>query len=111
MGRPRSPAASSSALSDKWAYQWYPDRAKDGGTPLTTAGYLKPADVEEASKAVPVMNDWLGKHNREIQCPPLRRFREGVQSLGLLRKHKGTLLRDIVSAAAAALARRALGGD
>jgi len=74
------------------AYQWFLDRAKDGGIPLTTAGYLKPADVEEASKVVPVMNDWIGKHNREIQCYPLLRFREGVQSLGLLRKHKGTLL-------------------
>ncbi|WP_246133646.1 plasmid pRiA4b ORF-3 family protein, partial [Mycobacterium helveticum] len=74
------------------AYQWFLDRAKDGGIPLTTAGYLKPADVEEASKVVPVMNDWIGKHNREVQCYPLLRFREAVQSLGLLRKHKGTLL-------------------
>lgn len=74
------------------AYQWFLDRAKDGGIPLTSAGYLKPADVEEASKVIPVMNDWLGKNNREIQCYPMLRFREGVQSLGLLRKHKGTLL-------------------
>jgi hypothetical protein len=74
------------------AYQWFLDRANCGGIPLTTAGYLKPADVEEASKVVPVMNDWIGKRNREIQCYPLLRFREGVQSLGLLRKHKGTLL-------------------
>jgi hypothetical protein len=74
------------------AYQWFLDRAKDGGIPLTTAGYLKPADVGEASKVVPVMNDWIGKRNREIQCYPLLRFREGVQSLGLLRKHKGILL-------------------
>ena len=74
------------------AYQWFLDRAKDDGIPLTTAGYLKPADVEEASKVVPVMNDWIGKHNREVQSYPLLRFREGVQSLGLLRKRKGTLL-------------------
>jgi len=74
------------------AYQWFLDRAEDGGIPLTAAGYLKPADVEEASKVVPVMNDWIGKHNREVQCYPLLRFREGVQWLGLLRKHKGTLL-------------------
>jgi hypothetical protein len=74
------------------AYQWFLDRAKDGGIPLTTAGYLRPADVGEASKVVPVMSDWIGKRNREIQCYPLLRFREGVQSLGLLRKHKGTLL-------------------
>lgn len=32
------------------------------------------------------------KHNREAQCYPLLRFREGMQSLGLLRKHKGALL-------------------
>jgi len=74
------------------AYQWFLDRAKDDGIPLTTAGYLKPADVEEASKVVPGMNDWIGKHNREVQCYPLLRFREGMQSLGLLRKHKSTLL-------------------
>lgn len=74
------------------AYQWFLDRAKDGGIVLTTAGYLKPADVEEASKVVPVMQDWIGQHNREVQCYPLLRFREGLQSLGLLRKHKGTLL-------------------
>ncbi|MGH3598583.1 MAG: plasmid pRiA4b ORF-3 family protein [Mycobacterium sp.] len=74
------------------AYQWFLDRAINGGTPLTTAGYLKPADVEEASKVVPAMSDWIGKHNREVQCYPLLRFREGVQSLGLLRKYKGALL-------------------
>jgi len=74
------------------AYQWFLDRAKDGGIALTTAGYLKPADVEEVSKVIPAMNDWIGKHNREIQCYPLLRFRESVQSLGLLRKHKGTLV-------------------
>ena len=74
------------------AYQWFLDGANCGGIPLTTAGYLKPADVGEASKVVPVMNDWIGKHNREVQCYPLLRFREGVQSLGLLRNYKGALL-------------------
>jgi hypothetical protein len=74
------------------AYQWFLDRANCDGIPLTTAGYLKPADVEEASKIVPAMNDWIGKRNREVQCYPLLRFREGVQSLGLLRKQKGMLL-------------------
>ena len=82
------------------AYQWFLDRAKDSGIPLTAAGYLKPADVEEASKVVPVMDDWIGKHNREVQCYPLLRFREGVQWLGLLRKYKGTLLLTKAGAAA-----------
>ncbi len=74
------------------AYQWFLDRAKDGGIPLTAAGYLKPFDVEAASKVVPAMNDWIGKHNREVQCYPLLLFRESLQSLGLLRKYKGALL-------------------
>ncbi|GAB3038215.1 plasmid pRiA4b ORF-3 family protein [Mycobacterium bourgelatii] len=74
------------------AHQWFLDRAKDSGIPLTPAGYLKPADVEEAAKVVPEMGDWIGKQNREVNCYPLLRFREGLQSLGLLRKYKGTLL-------------------
>ena len=82
------------------AFQWFLDRAKDGGIPLTSAGYLKPIDVEEASKVVPAMNDWIGKHNREVQCYPLLRFREDLQSLGLLRKYKGTLLLTKVGVAA-----------
>ncbi|MGA9373795.1 MAG: plasmid pRiA4b ORF-3 family protein [Mycobacterium sp.] len=86
------PLDTATAADNLRAYQWFLDRAKDGGIPLTTAGYLKPAEVEEASKVVPAMNDWIGKRNREIQCYPLLRFREGVQSLGLLRKHKGALL-------------------
>jgi len=72
--------------------QWFLDRAKDGGISLTAAGYLKPADVEQASKVVPVMADWIGKNNREAHCYPLLRFRESLQDLGLLRKAKGTLL-------------------
>lgn len=73
-------------------YNWFLDRAKDGGIALTSAGYLKPVDVGESSKVVPAMHDWIGKRYREIDCDPLLRFRQGVQSLGLLRKHKGTLL-------------------
>lgn len=74
------------------AHQWFLDRSEGGGIPLTAAGYLKPADVVEASKAVPAMDEWIGKSNREINCFPLLRFRESLQSTGLLRKNKGTLL-------------------
>lgn len=76
------------------AFQWYLDRAADGGIALTSAGYLKPADVEEAVKVVPTMRDWLGfgKNNREANSLPLLAFRQQLQSLGLLRKSKGTLL-------------------
>ncbi len=74
------------------AFQWFLDRAVDGGIALTAAGYLKPADVEAASEVVPVMADWIGKNNREAHCYPLQRFRESLQDVGLLRKAKGTLL-------------------
>lgn len=74
------------------AFQWFLDRAADGGIALTAAGYMKPNDVVEASKVVPVMADWIGTKNREAHCYPLLQFRETVQDLGLLRKNKGQLL-------------------
>lgn len=74
------------------AYLWFLNRAGNAGIPLTAAGYLKPADVEAASKVVPAMGDWYGAQNREVNCIPLLEFRESLQSMGLLRKHKGTLL-------------------
>lgn len=74
------------------AYQWFLDRAKDGGIPLTASGYLKPADVEAASKVVPGMGDWHKIPNREVRCFPLLQFRQNIQRVGLLRKHKGMLV-------------------
>jgi hypothetical protein len=82
------------------AYRWFLDRAKDGGIELTSAGYLKPTDVEAASAVVPAMGDWIGKNNREINTVPLLEFRESLQSMGLLRKYKGTLLLTRAGAAA-----------
>jgi hypothetical protein len=73
-------------------YRWFLDRAADAGIPLTSAGYLKPADVTEASKRIPAMGDWIGSNNREVNCAPLLNFRLALQSLGLLRKYKGSLL-------------------
>lgn len=87
--RPLDPVA---VIDNVRAYQWFLDRAKDVGIPLTSAGYLKPTDVQEASKVIPAMQDWYGKHNRENNCYPLLQFRQDMQALGLLRKHKGTLL-------------------
>lgn len=95
--RPSDPGALAASLR---AFQWFLDRAKDGGIPLTGAGYLRPADVEEASKVLPAMGDWIGKHNREAQSAPLLHFRESLLSLGLLRKNKGKLLLTKAGAAA-----------
>lgn len=74
------------------AYVWFLDRAKDGCIELTSAGYLKPVDVEAASLVVPAMGDWIGKNNRESLAAPLLDFRQSLQSIGLLRRYKGSLL-------------------
>jgi Plasmid pRiA4b ORF-3-like protein len=70
---------------------WFLDRAADAGIPLTANGYLKPADVTAAAELLPTMHEWIGKANREIDTTPVLHFRKTLQSLGLLRKHKGTL--------------------
>lgn len=74
------------------AYLWFLDRAGGEGIELTSAGYLKPADVEVASRLLPAMGDWIGKNNREVHAAPLLDFRQGLQAMGLLRKYKGRLL-------------------
>ena len=74
------------------AHRWFLDRARNGGIELTSAGYLKPADVEAASRVLPAMSDWIEKNNRDSLAAPLLDFRQTMQSMGLLRKHKGTLL-------------------
>jgi hypothetical protein len=73
------------------AFTWFLDRAADGDFQLTAAGYLKPVDVQAAAMIVPMMYDWIGKNNREIETTPVLIFRELLQQLGLLRKYKGTL--------------------
>ncbi|HQR81262.1 MAG TPA: plasmid pRiA4b ORF-3 family protein, partial [Actinomycetota bacterium] len=71
---------------------WFLERAQGEGLPLTSAGYLKPGDVEEASRVVPAAKHWIGRKNRETQTAPVLWFREMLQSLGLLRKYRGRLL-------------------
>ncbi len=46
------------------------------------------------------MGDWIGKNNRESLAAPLLGFRESLQSIGLLRKYKGSLLLTRVGASA-----------
>jgi pRiA4b ORF-3-like protein len=70
---------------------WFLDRAAEGGIALTAAGYLKPADVAAAAELLPAMDGWIGKANREHDTTPVLHFRKALQSLGLLRKHKGSL--------------------
>src|SRR5690606_10958072 len=62
--------------------------------------YLTPDDVESASLVLPAMRDWIGKPNREYHTRPLLDFREALQTMGLLRKYKGTLVLTRAGAAA-----------
>lgn len=74
------------------AHLWFLDQAGDGGIPLTAAGYLRPAVVEEAATLIPAMANWIGKGNREDLTYPVAEFRESlVKQLKLLRKYKGAL--------------------
>jgi Plasmid pRiA4b ORF-3-like protein len=71
---------------------WFLDRASVGGIPLTASGYLKPADVTAAAEVLPTMQGWIGHANREVDTTPVLHFRKALQALGLLRKHKSSLL-------------------
>ncbi|GAA1698878.1 hypothetical protein MMUR_26680 [Mycolicibacterium murale] len=73
------------------AHRWFLNRAADGALPLTSSGWLKPAVLAEAAKVIPEMGDWPFGHAREKNCPPLRHFRETLQSLRLVRRYKGEL--------------------
>ncbi|ASR01812.1 plasmid pRiA4b ORF-3 family protein [Gordonia rubripertincta] len=78
--------------ADLLPYLWFLRRARDEGFTLTSAGYLKPADVVAASKVLPTMKYFIGAKNREVQSTPVLYFRESLLRMGLLRKHKGRLL-------------------
>lgn len=73
-------------------FLWFLHEADEGGIPLTSAGYMAPVLVREASGVVPDARDLLGTKNREVRAYPVLAFREMLQSLKLLRKYKGRLL-------------------
>ena len=62
------------------------------GVPLTQAGYLKPELVTPLADSLG-RQDWWGKANREDHTPPVARLRETATTLGLVRKHRGRLVR------------------
>lgn len=92
IGKPAIP--DEPALTDSLhAFRWLLDRAAaTGEISLTAAGYLKPADVRALARVLPTSDRWSVAASREIDAHPVQNFREAVQSLGLLRKRKGSLL-------------------
>jgi hypothetical protein len=73
-------------------YAWLLNHVGVAGIRLTGAGYLPPVHVEAAMAALNLGEEWIGKGNREIQTLPVLHLRESAQAMGLLRKHRGTLL-------------------
>lgn len=73
-------------------YRWLLDRVGADGIKLTGAGYLPPVHVEAAMADLALGDEWISKGNREVQTMPVLHLRESAQAMGLLRKHRGTLL-------------------
>ncbi|CAN5373545.1 hypothetical protein BH23ACT6_BH23ACT6_18790 [soil metagenome] len=62
------------------------------GIPLTAAGWMRPAVVQEVYDELGMGREWIGKGNREDLTLPVLELRESAQRVGLLRKSKGRLL-------------------
>jgi hypothetical protein len=62
------------------------------GIPLTSAGWMRPAAVEEIFQALRMEDSWIGKGNREDLTPPVAGLRVQVVQAGLLRKQRGRLV-------------------
>ncbi|GAA1752547.1 plasmid pRiA4b ORF-3 family protein [Streptomonospora arabica] len=74
-------------------YSWLLDHIGAEGIKLTGAGYLPPASVEAAAAELGLNEKGIGKLNRESLTYPVFHLRTSAQDVGLLRKHRGRLLR------------------
>lgn len=69
-------------------FRWLLTHIGTDGLPLTSAGYLRPADVEAAVAALGIADEWIGTLNRESHTVPVLEFREAARALGLVRVAK-----------------------
>jgi hypothetical protein len=74
-------------------YTWLLNRVGADGIRLTGAGYLPPAHVAAATAELDLGEEWIGEGNREHQTMPVLHLRESATRMGLLRKHRGRLVR------------------
>jgi Plasmid pRiA4b ORF-3-like protein len=75
-------------------YRWLLARVGDG-VRLTQAGHLPPALVEETMRTLGWDAHWIGKMNREEHTYPVWELRDLARRMGLLRTHRGVLLRTV----------------
>ncbi len=61
------------------------------GLPLTSAGYLKPAAVEQIAHETGITEWWIGKANREDLTWPVWEIRATARALGLVSVRKGRI--------------------
>lgn len=61
------------------------------GTTLTSAGYLRPADVEQIAQRAGIVDWWIGKANREDLTWPVANIRATARALGLISVRKGRI--------------------
>lgn len=61
------------------------------GTALTSAGYLKPAHVEQIAQRTGITDWWIGKANREDLTWPVAELRVAARMLGLVSVRKGRI--------------------
>lgn len=64
--------------------RWFLDLIGDG-VPLTSAGYLRPAEVSAISERFEIGREWVGTLNRENQTPPVLELRKALTKLRLIR--------------------------
>lgn len=69
-------------------FRWLLTHVGPDGLPLTSAGYMRPADVEAAANALGIADEWIGTLNRESHTLPVLQFREVARTLGLVRVTK-----------------------
>lgn len=79
-------------------YFWLLGRIGSHGIPLTSAGYLPPAVVGEAVRALGWEKDWISARNREHLTIPVLELRLSARRLGLVRIQRGVLLRTALGA-------------
>jgi hypothetical protein len=89
---------SASVTTAVWPYTWLLGRIGSGGIKLTSAGYLPPSIVLEAVSELGWEKDWPGAHNREYHTLPVLHLRHSARRMGLVRSHRGTLLRTVLGA-------------
>ena len=68
------------------------DAAHPDGIPLTAAGRMRPAVVQQLADDTGLSQWWIGKANREDQTYPIADLRTDAVRAGLLRKYKDKLL-------------------